>query len=165
MTQTNNISLMDHFDAEMIADMLEDSLTWLDTEKAEFKPEIFEALTSRISLRQAMLIGFTKDVDEYYAHKDIESMWPKAKDLAFKVESSHSLGQPVDEAWSTSVQRKLASQVPPRPIVDIPFEQAIATLKQMCEEMLDIPKILKYESTSSVIVCMTWRTRRGPNAD
>jgi len=45
---------------------------------------------------------------------------------------THQLGKAVPGSFSTKIQRRLASTVPPRPIVEVDFREALEKLKQLC---------------------------------
>lgn len=114
---------------------------------------IHSALKDRLSHRLTMLQGFSLDVEQYHSYKDIASSpWESCIKLCTQIEDSHNLGKPVEEAFSTNVQRKLATTVPPRPKVDMPFADAIGSLKRMCQEMVEIMKVLDYVSPGNIIV-------------
>lgn len=167
MTQTYGIPLLEHVETVDILDLLDSALVWLDAKKEELAPKVFEALKNRVSLRRSVLLGLSKEVGAYYNEPEKGGhsyTWVKSRELVELVQKTHEVGQPVAEAWSTSVQRKLASQVPPRPIVDIPFEQAMTMLKQLCDEMIDIPRILKFETANNMMVC-SWSTTQDRFAD
>jgi len=115
--------------------------------------DIHSALKGRLSHRLAMLRGFSLGVEQYHSYKDIPSPpWESCISLCTQIEESHNLGKPVEEAFSTNVQRRLATTVPPRPKVDMPFADAIANLKRMCQEMMEIMKVLDYVSPGNIIV-------------
>ncbi len=48
------------------------------------------------------------------------------------LKTTHQLGQVVPAAFSAKMQRRLASTVPPRPIVELDFQDALAKLQQLC---------------------------------
>lgn len=60
-----------------------------------------------------------------------------------------ALGTPVPEAFSLKIQRKLASTVPPRPIVQISPEDALAHLKRLCQDAIDMQQMLDYKGPSN----------------
>lgn len=130
---------------------MDDALAWLETSKASYTEEIFSALKFRISHRKALLHDLSRETEEW--HTGATPEWDTSLELLTKVEKTHKLGKPVSEAFSTSVQRKLASQVPPRPIVELSFEDATSSLKKLCVEGKDMLKILKYQGSTNLVVC------------
>jgi hypothetical protein len=131
--------------------LLDAALKWLDDNEPTL--ECCPALKARLLLRKSLLNDFSKVAEDY--HMGAPAKWTDSLQLITEVENSHSLGKPVDEAWSISVQRKLASSVPPRPLVETQFSQAIATLKQLCNEANDILKILTFTGASNLMVSIT----------
>lgn len=130
---------------------MDDALAWLETSKDSYTEEIFSALKLRISHRKALLRDLSRETEEW--HTGATPEWDTSLELLTKVEKTHKLGKPVSEAFSTSVQRKLASQVPPRPIVELSFEDATSSLKKLCVEGKDMLKILKYQGSTNLVVC------------
>lgn len=130
---------------------MDDALAWLETSKDSYTEEIFSALKFRISHRKALFHDLSRETEEW--HTGATPEWDTSLELLAKVEKTHKLGKPVSEAFSTSVQRKLASQVPPRPIVELSFEDATSSLKKLCVEGKDMLKILKYQGSTNLVVC------------
>lgn len=62
---------------------------------------------------------------------------------------SVSLGKEVPEAFSMKIQRKLASTVPPRPIVNVSSKDALAHMKRLCQDAIDMQQILDYRGPSN----------------
>jgi hypothetical protein len=60
--------------------------------------------------------------------------WPSILSHIPEITATHHLGKPVPDSFSTKIQRKLASTVPPRPIVDLAFSSAIEKLQQLCTD-------------------------------
>lgn len=129
--------------------MIDSGLEWL-SEKASFSSEIYSALRNRLLLRKALLNDFSKEGESY--HLGATPGWTESLGLIVDMEKGHDLGKDVPDAWSISVQRKLASSVPPRPLVELPFVEATTTLKQLCTETRDICKILDYAGATNTMV-------------
>lgn len=66
-----------------------------------------------------------------------------------RLSESVSLGQPVPEAFSLKIQRRLASTVPPRPIVHISAEDALVHLKRLCQDAIDMQEMMDYRGPSN----------------
>lgn len=64
-----------------------------------------------------------------------------------------ALGKPVPDAFSLKIQRKLASTVPPRPMVNITSDDALAHLKRLCQDAIDMQQMLDYTGPSNFKVC------------
>lgn len=60
-----------------------------------------------------------------------------------------ALGKPVPDAFSLKIQRKLASTVPPRPMVNITSDDALAHLKRLCQDAIDMQQMLDYTGPSN----------------
>lgn len=144
------MSLIDSVEPNEVLNLLDDALAWLETSKDSYTEEIFSALKFRILHRRALLQDLSRETEEWHTGSIPE--WDTSLELLKKVEKTHKLGKPVSEAFSTSVQRKLASQVPPRPIVELSFEDATSSLEKLCVEGKDMLKILKYQGSTNLVV-------------
>lgn len=141
---------MDCVDPADFIDLLDKSLTWLD--ETTYSSDICAALRTRILLRRTLLLDFSKGADKW--HTGAVAEWQSSLTLLEQVEKSHGTGKSVPEVWSSSIQRKLASQVPPRPILKNPFPHAVRDLRQLCNETNDILQLLRYESATNQMVRM-----------
>jgi hypothetical protein len=147
---TYGLPLFQSVDHSEVVGLLDSALQWLVDHEASLSKELFVALRNRLTLRRLLLDDFAKDGESY--HGGATSNWTESRALVVEIEKDHDLGKPVPEAWSVSVQRKLASSVPPRPLVETPFSEATARLKQLCSETVDMLKILNYAGASNTMV-------------
>mgnify|MGYP003624092334 CR=1 FL=1 len=91
------------------------------------------AITSRLEFRKDFLRAL--DLDLPLDH--ISYSWPPVLKSVHQLKATHQLGRVVPGAFSTKMQRRLASTVPPRPIVELDFKDALDKLQQLvddCEE-------------------------------
>ena len=126
---------------------LDGALAWLADQG---ESDVYAALQKRVQLRRGLLSAFALDGEAYLM--GAEAGWDETLALVGEVERSHALAKDVPEAWSMSVQRKLGSSVPPRPVVENSFEDAAATLKQLCKQTKDIERIMEYRGATEVLV-------------
>jgi hypothetical protein len=80
--------------------------------------------------------------------------WDELVALLPGVSISHELSKPVPDAFSVKLQRKLASTVPPRPVVTIAFEAAYKHLERLCHDGRALAEILNYHDSHSLMVCI-----------
>jgi hypothetical protein len=103
-------------------------------------PQVYDAIrlrmVSRILLLRAM--ATEEDID------DKLNFWRDLPASIIEIQSTHSLGQPVTESFSPKIQRRLASTVPPKPMVELSFEDAATKLEQMCKDCQEAVKIVKF---------------------
>jgi hypothetical protein len=99
--------------------------------------EINDALRSAIIARLDFRKDFLRALDLDMPLDHISHTWPPVLKGIQSLEKTHQLGQVVPGAFSTKMQRRLASTVPPRPIVEFEFKDALEKLLQIttdCEE-------------------------------
>lgn len=148
MSNLYHRNLLPKVEAEDVQDLLNQAIYYLGQQE-ELKTEGFqEALVSRLTLRKNFLLSVQQD-----------SMLndPKAWDSCLielpVVLETKRLGIPVNSAFSAKIQRRLASTIPPRPIVEIGFEQAHEELRRTCQCMGEANRIKQYYGGSNLMVC------------
>lgn len=91
------------------------------------------AIVARLDFRK----DFLRALDLELPLDHISYCWPPVIKGIRTLETTHQLGRVVPGAFSTKMQRRLASTVPPRPIVELEFKDALENLLQItadCEE-------------------------------
>ena len=83
----------------------------------------------------------------------MSSSWSPVLSGMTGIKATHQLGKSVPGAFSTKMQRRLASTVPPRPIVEFDFKDALELLEYICVDceeatrFIDLPQDpLEYQS-------------------
>jgi hypothetical protein len=100
------------------------------------------AITARLEFRKDFLRAL--DLDLPLDH--ISYSWPPVLKGIQTLKITHQLGQVVPGAFSTKMQRRLASTVPPRPIVELEFKDALEKLLQLttdCSEATRFTTLLQ----------------------
>ncbi|TDZ23369.1 N-alpha-acetyltransferase 35, NatC auxiliary subunit [Colletotrichum orbiculare MAFF 240422] len=143
VTNTYNRVLLDDFDVEDVRDVIKDASFVLRQLGDSVSQDLIEALNARLLLRYTFLAAI--DHTQYRTEPDrIRSPWKEAHDLLPRIKSSHALGRPVPEACSAKLQRKLASTMPPRPIVQTSFDDAFANLTRLISDGIEVVGVLNY---------------------
>lgn len=138
--------------------ILDDALSWLDRQKQEqsgaVDEPIREALVHRLLFRRELLSGL--DVDTMPAkQRSIQPFLAALRHLG-RIEKSMHLGKSVPEAFSWKIQRRLASTVPPRPMVHVSAADAIAHMTRFCQDAVDVQQILEYRGPYNLQVCLLY---------
>lgn len=81
-------------------------------------------------------------VNNHVELNNLPELWLQVLNLLEPINTSACLGRTVPEAFSTKIQRRLASTVPPRPIVNLSFEDAFAQMKHMCQDCVETTRLL-----------------------
>lgn len=105
-------------------------------------PKLREALRDRLQFRYEFLSAMDQDMNilESRSTDNFATCLTKLK----SIKDSVPLGKEVPESFSLKIQRKLASTVPPRPIVKISHENAFAHSKRLCQDVIDLEQMLDY---------------------
>jgi hypothetical protein len=82
----------------------------------------------------------------------IKTVWEELSKFLPELKSSSKLGKSVSNAFSVKIQRKLASTVPPRPIVQVSQEAAYDHFERLCRDAALVVEVLKYYDSHSLMV-------------
>jgi hypothetical protein len=85
---------------------------------------------------------------------NIKDLWTDLLAALPDIKSSTHLGKAVPASFSTKIQRKLASTVPPRPIVQVSQDAAFEHLERLCRDASVVVEVLKYYESHSLMVCV-----------
>ena len=119
--------------------------------------ELVDALSSRLKLRDIFLSA--AECPQYVDNPDLARMpWDQGLALLSTIQSTHALGKPVEEAFSAKLQRKLASTVPPRPIVQLSFDDAFGHLTRLFQDGQEVINVLRFTNSQCLLVCSNNRT-------
>lgn len=155
VTNTYDRSLFSDIPLGPINDMLSDARADLRAMGNHLSKEVREALDLRLEFRIAFLRAMEL-VDVYKANPDsLKTPWIMMDGLLEHLQKQHSLGTPVPEAFSTKMQRRLASTMPPRPIVQLTFEDTCAHFKRMAQDGQEAMDVLRYSDPQSLMVRYT----------
>jgi N-alpha-acetyltransferase 35, NatC auxiliary subunit len=105
--------------------------------------QLFEALNLRLYLRY-IIIGAIEISTSRSDAGMVKAAWREAWMILDRLKQSHSLGKPVPEAFSSRLQRSLASTMPPRPIVQLPFDEAFGHLQRLIGDAIEVVDVLNY---------------------
>ncbi|EAW06427.1 N-alpha-acetyltransferase 35, NatC auxiliary subunit [Aspergillus clavatus NRRL 1] len=160
VTQLYNRSLLSQFDVEYFQDLLDRAISWTESTADNIDSAMRDAIKHRLLLRRELLLALEGDVDIIEAKSTgrFESCLSQLPFLAKSV----SLGRSVPEAFSLKIQRRLASTVPPRPMVNISSEDALAHLRRLCQDAIDLQELLEYGGPHNFKVALWTLLSRKP---
>lgn len=121
-------------------------MEWVDAEET-MDQKFRDAIRYKLLFRREFLGALDEDheVIDTRSTESFVSCLSALQNLTDTVE----LGTPVPEAFSLKIQRRLASTVPPRPIVHISTDDALAHVKRLCQDAIDMQHILEYRGPSN----------------
>lgn len=150
-THTYSRQLLTRFPEEEIIDVIQKSSKWLRQDgkeghdkTLEIEEEVKNALLSRLALREKLLIVSSPD----FPLDQQEDDWIAVRQHLQEIQESHNIGSPVKDAFSSKIQRRLASTVPPRPVVELPFSDACQVLLELCQDNLEVVRGTKLQTLS-----------------
>ncbi|KAK4187605.1 putative mak10 subunit [Podospora australis] len=150
VTNTCNRSMLDNIDRYYIRDEVGRARSLLHGLRHEIPPEVVQALDFRLELRFAFLRAI--ELSELRSNPDSLNLpWIQMKAVWEAIYKSHSLGTPVPEAFSTKIQRRLASTMPPRPIVQLSFEETHQHFQRLFKDGIKVLDVLKYSDSQSLL--------------
>jgi len=156
-TNTCNLNLLTDVPDDQVVDLLDQAIAWLEfAEDSEWLPNqrqrilmmtesmlptLAPALQLRLHWRREFIAAFLPPSESMSAM----DRWTTLGDLVPHLEETHTLSRPFPEAFSAKLQRKLASTVPPRPVIQLTFEEAYKELVQLHNDVLEAFKVFKFE--------------------
>lgn len=129
--------------------LLDQAIALIDQQEGTLDEKLRDGIKCRLSLRRGLLHALDEDEDYRVKPEHFSSCLSQVSSLT----NTASLGKRVPEAFSEKIQRKLASTVPPRPIVNINFDDALAHLKRLCQDAIDLKEVLEYHGPHNLKVC------------
>lgn len=134
----------------MIIELLEDTIERL-IESSGVSQEIKDALDYRLGFR-ASFLETVEAADSRTSRDQIKTIWTDLQLLLPGLKSTTKLATPVPASFSVKIQRKLASTVPPRPIVQVSQEAAFDQLERLCRDGAVAVEVLQYYDSHSLMV-------------
>lgn len=151
VTHVYHRKLLSDFKVCDIERLLEDALAWLRQPEGFYTDGLQAALSSRIEFRKAFL-SVMKPENPEDAPNQIH-FWEICLKVLPSLLETKELGVAVDTSFSTKIQRRLANTVPPRPIVQISFQESHVFLYQMCQNGKEIFRAIDCPDGNSWLVC------------
>ncbi|KAJ5386926.1 NatC N(alpha)-terminal acetyltransferase Mak10 subunit [Penicillium cosmopolitanum] len=146
VSQLYNRNLLSGFDPSHFFRLLDQAVEWVDAQET-IDQKLRDAIRCRLLFRHEFLSALDEDL-EVLDTRSTDNFVSCLSTLSGITETV-ALGTPVPEAFSLKIQRKLASTVPPRPIVQISPEDALAHLKRLCQDAIDMQEMLDYRGPSN----------------
>lgn len=144
-----NRNLLSNFDGAQVEMLLHEAIRFTE-QQSKLDEALRRAILARLTLRQRILKAMELDLNLVKANRI--QLWKDCVDLLPEIRQTQTLGKPVKEAFSVKMQRKLASSVPPRPMVEITLEDAHAFLNNLCRDAADVYLVLDYHGCSNILV-------------
>ena len=110
-----------------------------------------EAIISRLKVQYCFLDAVQDTLESILEAG--KPLWEKLLDQLQPVQDSHKLGKSIPGTISSKLQRRIASSVPPRPVVELSFPSAIEFMKRLCKNGSLLGEITKCDDLSALVVC------------
>ena len=159
MLSLYNRNLLSNFAIEDMLELLNAAQAYIETDLPNLSPTLKHALKIRLEFRVCILLAV--DVEKS-SERERADDWGRCIALLPDLKETRKCGKPVESSFSAKLQRKLASTVPPRPIVEITFDDAWDLLSRICSCGRDAYFILDYHGGSRLQV-RNEKTRKREN--
>ena len=131
--------------------ILDRAIEWIRGQAHLLSEDLKNALIIRLEFRKAITEAVSLEDETLDQGKTV--IWRTCSSHLPGLSQTAHLGTPVAVAFSAKIQRRLASSVPPRPVVDISFNDAMVFLESLCHHAEAAYRVLKCTSASQAIVC------------
>ena len=108
-----------------------------------------EALDHRLQLRLRFLTALEVDSQGRKSRNSVDYRACAALLETFRESSGEGVSVP--GSFSPKIQKRLASSVPPRPLISIPLAEAIDTFQRLCHDAADIEQLLALRQNGSFL--------------
>ena len=150
-TNLYNRKLLTDFDVGEIERLLDVAMLWLRQSKSNaIDKNVKKAIALRLELRKHLLQAFAPDLSVIEVKTNVS--WKSAESLLSTFSSTNHFGIKVEDAFSAKVQRRLASSIPPRPVVNISFHDADQYLARLCQHGTEVARVLEYHGGNHLLV-------------
>jgi hypothetical protein len=113
------------------------------------------ALAARLAFRASFLAAV--EAASSRSSPDTEKLWMELLKSLTDIKTTAQLGVPAASAFSVKIQRKLASTVPPHPMVEVGQDAAFSHLERLCKDAAAASAVLRYYDSHSLMVCDVYR--------
>ncbi|KAI1496275.1 Mak10 subunit, NatC N-terminal acetyltransferase-domain-containing protein [Biscogniauxia marginata] len=151
VTNTYDRTLLYDIPEAPITSLLQKARSDLRAISNDVPKDISAALDLRLELRIAFLRAIDLSGLRQANPDSLKMPWIQMRGLMEHIEKNHSLGKPVPESFSTKLQRRLASTMPPRPIVQLSFEECNGHFKRLFQDGIEVTDVLKYSEPQSLL--------------
>lgn len=148
MSNLYHRSLLTNIDVAELYHTINEALNYV-SKLTNISTNLRDALVTRLELRNSFLSAV--QYDEIINHHRVP-WWDRCLKLIPALPKTTGLGMRVEASFSIKIQRRLASTVPPRPIVNISFDEAIEQLTRLCQNGKDAYRILNYHGGDNLMV-------------
>lgn len=149
--------LLDDFELSDISTKIEDAMAFVTKEIESMDRPFRDALLNRLQLRKTLLSAVQSDG---FLDRQRARLWERCLELLPMLSQTNKLGVPIENSFGIKIQRKLASSVPPRPIVRISFDEALSRLSGICQNGRDAYRILDSQAgTRLMTFVLTYQSR------
>ncbi|KAK4142788.1 Mak10 subunit, NatC N-terminal acetyltransferase-domain-containing protein [Dichotomopilus funicola] len=150
VTNTYNRSLLESLNRSDIYDEIVTARQVLrDTHHTETN-ELAQALDFRLQFR----LAFLRAIELSELRTDPASLtppWAEMQAVWSKISKTRDLGSAVPGAFSTKIQRRLASTMPPRPIVQPSAQETQRHFEKLIEDGMSVLNVLNYTDSQSLL--------------
>ncbi|KAI9843380.1 MAG: hypothetical protein M1838_002635 [Thelocarpon superellum] len=159
VTQLYSCELLPRIATADLQGLLQTALTWVE-EHFEGSKMTHEALIARLSFRMAFLSALESDGNAIAT--GAATRWTECASFLNAIQATTDAGQAVPAAFSVKIQRKLASTVPPRPIVKITFDRALAHVRRLCQDGSDMVRVFDFQGSNNLMTFLWTFQSRSP---
>ncbi|CAE7196519.1 hypothetical protein PTNB73_08207 [Pyrenophora teres f. teres] len=111
-----------------------------------------KAIISRLELRK----DFLRALDLDLPLDQISYSWPSILQGIDALKNTHQLGKAVQGAFSPKMQRRLASTVPPRPVVELDFKDALEKLQHIAADCKEATRFVELPQDPLEYLSFLW---------
>lgn len=152
MSNLYNRDLFSRVHVQEVMALLDDEMSSLELMDQEVPEGAKTALIDRLQFRKLFLRALAAPNE--WPKSSPDTAWQDCLALLERVIDSAKFGISVPESFSVKLQRKLASTVPPRPMVELKFDKAVGHLKRLCQDSHDVMSLGELHGSNNIKVAL-----------
>ena len=142
-----NRTLLSKADCEDIHVVLENACTFVENSL-----NLHEHLQSAIRHRLDFRIAFLSAISSSQKHELNAQHWQRCLEILTSLSLGTKISGDLHPSFSAKIQRRLASSVPPRPIIAISHQSAHDFIERLCEDAMELERATQCTRAGSILV-------------
>lgn len=143
-----NRTLLSNFDGKEFDAILDEACVFMEENSLNLSESLQSAIRGRLYFRKAFLGAVL--TSQY--HEPTNQFWQRCLDVLASLSLDTKTSGNLHLSFSAKIQRRLASSVPPRPIIAISHQSAHDFIKRLCEDGLELEQASECTNLGSILV-------------
>ncbi|SPO03441.1 related to MAK10 Glucose-repressible protein [Cephalotrichum gorgonifer] len=162
VSNTYHRTLLDNVETDAVVACMLDARKLTEGLRGSLPDDVVEALEARLQLRSSFLEATIVSQDATDA-AGIKAAWAGANSALLRLNATLGVATTsVPASFDARIQQKLASTMPPRPIVNLSREEALGHLERLFQDNLKAVEVVDYSDPESLLTFVAMMQSKKP---